>query len=129
MASVVFDASALICLLRNEPGAERVADHIGNGIISAVNLQEVIKALLRRGVPMEVAREMIDALHLDVRPHGQEDAFAAAALHLATERFGSGLGDRSCMALAIAEGLPALTADKEWARIDVPGLKILLARQ
>ncbi len=105
-----------------------ISDHIGTGIISAVNLQEVVKALLRSGVPMHAARDMMDALHLDVRPHGREDAFAAAALYQATERFGSGLGDRSCMALAIAEGLPALTADKEWSRIDLLGLKILFAR-
>lgn len=128
MASVVFDASALLSLLRNEPGADMVSSYIGTGIISAVNLQEVVKALLRSGVPMHAARDMIDALHLDVRPHGHDDAFAAAALHQATEQFGSGLGDRSCMALAIAEGLPALTADREWARIEVPGLKILLSR-
>lgn len=128
MASVVFDASALIALLRDEPGADAVARHVGDGLISAVNLQEVVKALLRRGIPTDIVREMIDALHLDVRPHAREDAFAAAILHSATERFGSGLGDRSCMALAIAENLPALTADREWLRVAVPGLKVILAR-
>ena len=128
MASVVFDASAILALLRNEPGADSVAARIGDGLISAVNLQEVVKSLLRRGVTLTIAREMIEALHLDVRPHGADDAFAAAALHKATEAFGSGLGDRSCMALAIAENLPALTADQEWARLSVPGLTVLLAR-
>lgn len=69
MASVVFDASAVIALLRDEPGADIVAPYIGDGLISAVNLQEVVKALLRRGVPFDAAREMLDALHLDVCPH------------------------------------------------------------
>jgi PIN domain nuclease of toxin-antitoxin system len=128
MASVVFDASAIIALLRNEPGADAVAAHIGDGLISAVNLQEVVKSLLRRGVPLDVARTMIEALHLDVRSHGVEDAFAAATLHAATVAFGSGLGDRSCMALAIAENLPALTTDKVWAQLAIPGLKVKLAR-
>jgi len=128
MASIVFDASAILALLRDEPGANVVARYIGDGLISAVNLQEVIKGLLRREVPIDAALAMLDALHLDVRPHGRDDAVAAAILYPATKEFGSGLGDRTCMALAIAEGLPVLTADREWARIEIPGLKLLLAR-
>lgn len=128
MASIVFDASAILALLRDEPGANVVARYIGDGLISGVNLQEVIKSLLRREVPIDAALAMLDALHLDVRPHGRDDAVAAARLYPATKEFGSGLGDRTCMALAIAEGLPVLTADREWARIEIPGLKLLLAR-
>lgn len=128
MASIVFDASAILALLRDEPGANIVARYIGDGLISGVNLQEVIKSLLRREVPIDAALAMLDAFHLDVRPHGRDDAVAAARLYPATKEFGSGLGDRTCMALAIAEGLPVLTADREWARIEIPGLKLLLAR-
>lgn len=128
MASIVFDASAILALLRDEPGANVVAQYIGDGLISAVNFQEVIKGLLRRDVPIEAALAMLDALHLEVRPHGRDDAIAAASLCPVTKEFGSGLGDRTCMALAIAEGLPVVTADQQWARIDVPGLRLLLAR-
>ncbi len=128
MASVVFDASAILALLRDEPGGDIVAQYIGDGLISAVNLQEVIKGLLRRGVPIDAALAMLDALHLEVRPHGRDDAIAAAKLYPVTKEFGSGLGDRTCMALAIAEGLPVVTADQQSARIDVPGLRLLLAR-
>lgn len=128
MASIVFDASAILALLRDEPGADVVAQYIGDGLISAVNFQEVIKGLLRREVPIDAALAMLDALHLDVRPHGRHDAIAAATLYIATKEFGSGLGDRTCMALAIAEGLPVLTADQEWAKIKIPGLKLMLAR-
>ncbi len=128
MASVVFDASAVIALLRNEPGAEIIAAYAGDAVISAVNLQEVVKALLVRGAPIEAARAMIDELHLEVRAHGAVDAYGAAALHHATREFGSGLGDRTCMALAIAEGLPAITTDRDWLRLDIPGLAVTLAR-
>jgi ribonuclease VapC len=123
MASVVFDSSAILALLRDEPGAELVAGYIGDGLISAVNLQEVIKGLLRRDVPVDAALAMLDA-----RSHGRDEAVAAARLYPATKEFGSGLGDRSCMALGIAEGLPVLTADQEWSKIKVRGLKLLLAR-
>ncbi len=128
MALIVFDASAILALLRDEPGADVVAQYIGDGLISAVNFQEVIKGLMRREVPIDAAVAMLDALHLDVRPHGREDAIAAAKLYPATKEFGSGLGDRTCMALAIAEGLPVLTADQEWAKIEIQGLTLLLAR-
>ena len=53
MPSVVFDASALLALLRDEVGANVVAAHIGDGVISAVNLQEVIKELIRRGISLD----------------------------------------------------------------------------
>jgi PIN domain nuclease of toxin-antitoxin system len=32
------------------------------------------------------------------------------------------------MALAIKLGLPAITTDRAWARIEVPGLEVILAR-
>ena len=128
MASVVFDASSILALLRDEPGADVVARHVGDGLISAVNFQEVIKELLRRGVPMGASLDLLDALHLDIRPHGHQEAIAAAGLYLATKQYGSGLGDRTCMALAIAEGLPAITADQAWGKVEVAGLIIQLIR-
>ena len=114
MASAVFDASAVIALLRGEPGADVVAAFAGDALISAVNLQEVVKTLLARGIAIGPVREMIDALHLEVHAHETEEAYAAAALHAATATHGSGLGDRTCMALAISEKLPAITTDRAW---------------
>jgi ribonuclease VapC len=128
MARIVFDASAVIALLRDEAGADVIAQYAGDGLISAVNLQEVIKALLVRGFMIDVARAMIDALHLEIRPHTVEDAYAAATLYEATKEHGRGLGDRTCMALAIAEGLPALSTDQAWAKLKVPGLTVTMAR-
>lgn len=128
MAAVVFDASAILALLRDEPGADKVAAHIGNGMMSAVNFQEVVKELLRRGIALDIALDLLDALHLDVRSHGLQEAIDAAALYPATRDYGSGLGDRSCMALAIVQALPALSADRIWAKVDVAGLAIELVR-
>ena len=79
-------------------------------------------------ITLAVAREIIDALHLDVRSHGIEDAYAAAALHTATSANGSGLGERTCMALAIREGLPVITTDRDWGRLAIAGLTVTLAR-
>ena len=128
MARAVLDASAVIALLRDEPGAGVVAAYAGDALISAVNVQEVAKALLTRGIPLAIARRMIDALRLEVRPHGVEDAYAAAGLYDATRSRGSGLGDRTCMALAISAGLPAITTDRAWGELAIAGLEVILAR-
>ena len=124
----MLDASAVIALLRDEPGAEVVAAYAGDALISAVNVQEVAKALLVRGIPLDVARRMIGALRLEVRPHDVEDAYAAASLYEATRSRGSGLGDRTCMALAIAAGVPAITTDRAWGESGIAGLEVTLAR-
>jgi PIN domain nuclease of toxin-antitoxin system len=38
------------------------------------------------------------------------------------------LGDRSCLALPLQLGVPALTADREWKQVKVKGLRIELIR-
>lgn len=128
MTSVVLDASAVLALVRDEPGADKVAPHIGRAAISAVNLQEVIKELLLSGLDQATARELLDELRLDVRAHDVSAAYAAAALHPLTRQYGRGLGDRSCLALALQLGVPALTGDREWKKVKVKGLRVELIR-
>lgn len=124
MTSAVLDASAVLALVRDEPGGGKVAPHVGRAAISAVNLQEVVKELLLSGLDQPVIRELLAELRLDVRAHDADAASAAAALHEQTKQFGRGLGDRSCMALAIELGVPAVTADREWRKVEVDGLRL-----
>ena len=124
MTSAVLDASAVLALVRDELGGDKVAEHVGRGAISAVNLQEVVKELLASGLDQSIIRELLGELRLDVRAHDTDAAYAAAALHEHTQEFGRGLGDRSCMALALSLGVPALTADREWRKVKVKGLQI-----
>ena len=124
MAGVVLDASAVLALVRDEPGASRVTEHLGDAAISAVNLQEVVKALIVRGLGMGVIRQILDELRLDVRAHDTEAAYASAALVEQTKEFGRGLGDRTCMALGMALDRPVLTTDHEWKKVEVEGLTI-----
>ena len=128
MSDVVLDASAVLALLREEPGGDRVASHVGRAAISAVNLQEVVKEMLREGATIEAARPVLDELGLALHPHDEAAAYAAAALYPATRQHGRGLGDRSCMALGLVLGLPVLTADREWDHVEVEGLTIEMVR-
>ncbi len=124
MTSVVLDASAVLALIRDEPGGEKVVEHIGQASISAVNLHEVIKELLLSELEEPVIRDLLGELRLEVHAHDTDAAYAAAALHRQTKEFGRGLGDRSCMALALNLGVPALTTDREWRKVKVKGLRL-----
>ncbi|MCP1556660.1 UNVERIFIED_ORG: PIN domain nuclease of toxin-antitoxin system [Methylorubrum zatmanii] len=118
----------MIALLRSEPGAAVVAARVGQAAMSAVNLQELVKALILRGLALPVIEEVVQELRLDLYSHDREAAFAAAQITEATRQHGSGLGDRSCMALAIKLGVPVLTTDRAWAKLKIPGLVVELVR-
>lgn len=124
MTSAVLDASAMLALIRDEPGGDKVAVHVSQAAISAVNLQDVIKELLLSELEEPVIHDLLGELRLEVMPHDTDAAHAAAALHRQTKEFGRGLGDRSCMALALTLGFPALTTDRERRKVKVKGLKI-----
>ncbi len=128
MASVVLDASAIIALLRDEPGADFINAHLSDAAISTVNYQEVLQRLLDQGLGPDASLSMISDLSVEVVAHDRHDAVTAAGLAQATKKYGGGLGDRSCMALAIKLGVPALTIDRAWAQLAIPGLTVLLAR-
>lgn len=125
---IVVDSSAVIALLNKETGAAFIADHLSEAVISAVNLQEIVKKMLDAGYVEGAIREAVEGLELRIAAHEAEDAYLAASLTSATRQFGRGLGDRSCMALAIRLGVPAITTDRMWARLDIPGLEVILAR-
>jgi ribonuclease VapC len=117
-------------LVRAEPGAELVRSYSGEGmgIISAVNYQEVIQKLAYRGFEGEHLDIMLDALKLDVKPHDDVEAKIAASLCTMTAPFGCGLAERCCLALALRKGLPVLTTDQAWVKLQIPDLEVRLAR-
>ncbi|MCB1453267.1 MAG: type II toxin-antitoxin system VapC family toxin [Rhizobiaceae bacterium] len=125
---VVLDSSALIAFFREEPGSDLIESHIAEASVSAVNVQEVAKKMMDAGASEGDIRASIDKLQLMICPHEAEDAFLAASLSAATRQHGSGLGDRSCMALAMRLGVPALTTDRAWAKLDIKGLEVIVAR-
>jgi ribonuclease VapC len=120
------DASALLALLQNEPGAEIVEDAIADGAtISTVNLAEALSTMARKGADPATAlatmteRGVIGGA-ITVEPFTLADAVEAARLRPLTAKAGLSLGDRSCLALARRLGTPALTADQPWRGIDLP---------
>jgi ribonuclease VapC len=124
---VILDASALLVLLRAEPGAERVEPRLEGAGIGAVNLSEVVAKLDEDGVPEAEIRRAVGRLELDVHTFDAAQAFAAGVLRRTTRALGLSFGDRACLALAQKLGAIALTADRSWARLEV-GVAIEVVR-
>ena len=118
-SKIVLDASALLCLLNDEPGADRVLDILPRSVIGTANLAEVVSKLRGRGLSLGEVREALGGLHLDVRPLSPAQAFIAGDLRPATKALGLSLGDRACLALAIDLQAEMFTTDGPLACVDV----------
>ncbi len=128
MGNVVVDASAVIAFLRRERGFEEVASVIPGAVISAVNFSEIASWLSDAGTQERKIRMTLQGLELECRTFDGEAALAAGVLRRATRRKGLSVGDRACLALARHLALPALTADRSWAELDV-GVEVKLIRE
>ena len=119
----VIDASAAIAYLLNETGGDAVVPHLRAGLISAVNLTEVVTRLIRTGQnPMRA-----HYLGCRVVDHDADLADRTGRLWPLTMHLGLSLGDRACLALALREGLPVLTGDRPWAGLTI-GVDVRLIR-
>lgn len=128
MTSVVLDASALIAVLRSEPGADLVRQHLPEAIISAVNYSEILKKTVERGGSSDLARAFIRNISLKIVSFDEVQAVASAALYEATKPHGLSFADRACLALGVASGLPVLTTDRSMALPKLP-IKVRVIRE
>jgi PIN domain nuclease of toxin-antitoxin system len=116
---IVLDSSALLAMLFFEPGGERVAELVPQSCMTTVNLAEVLGRLARDGRALDQMLDRLDQMGIVWIDFDRELAIGAAALLPQTAPFGLSLGDRACLALARLRGLPAVTADRDWARLDL----------
>jgi ribonuclease VapC len=127
MTEAVLDTSAILALYHGERGAERVAEAIPGGIVSAINLAEAATKLTDRDVAEAALDTYLDRLALQIIAFDALQARETARMRPGTRRFGLSLGDRACLVLARMLRLPALTADQEWAELDI-GVEVRLIR-
>lgn len=113
----VLDASAVLALLNNEPGAAKVAAAMNGASISTVNLAEVAAKLSDYGMGQPDIENALGNLSLQIVPLDEAGAYASAALRQATQPGGLSLGDRCCLALGQTQGEEILTADRAWTRL------------
>ena len=117
MSDAVLDSSAVLAVILEEPGAEHVEPWLPRAKVSAVNVGEVTAKLRDLGMPEATVETVLGGLQIDVRSHDWDAALASGYLRPATRSAGLSLGDRACLALAAALGVPAVTADRGWVGV------------
>ena len=110
----VLDASVILAAFNDEDGAEQAIALLADGVISAVNLSEVLAKLQRNGASEEDALAMVNSLESEVAPFDHSQAVTAGLLWRRVKTRGLSLGDRACLALALARDLPCYTAERAW---------------
>ena len=125
--TAVLDASAVLAVYFDEPGADQVQAILPGARLSSVNYTEVIGKLLDRGDALNGALRKLAAMGFHNVAHDAPLARRAGELRPLTRQLGLSLADRACLALAERERLPVLTADRKWSMLDI-GIDIRLIR-
>ena len=127
MNKYILDSSAILAVINGERGADAVEKVLDRSVVSAVNLSETISRMVLEGVPADEALEAITDMIEDVIPFDQKIALLSARLMPLTRPHGLSLGDRACLGTAEYMEMEVITADKVWAKLDLP-IKITLIR-
>ena len=128
MSSAVLDASVILAILFQERGADKMTDEIMSGAVaSTVNLAEVQSKLVKMGHDPDRAWKDALLLESDPEPYTADQAKIAGSLIAQTEKYGLSLGDRSCLALAIALKAPVYTTEQLWRNLNI-GIPIHVIR-
>ena len=120
MSEVVLDASALLAVLRREPGREAVEAVFAGASVSAVNYSEVIKKSVEAGAEAQEARRLLRLMDLVVVPFDEGQAFQAGLLFRQTKMNGLSFADRACLGLGLLRKWPVLTTDRRFADAGLP---------
>lgn len=117
MLRYVFDASAILAMLQQEPGSEDATSLLSEGCITSANLSEVIAKLTQKSVPRHIVDDVIEKLGLPVLDISEQIGRRAGFLIAETQPLGLSLGDRLCLAAALENDLKAVTADRSWLNV------------
>jgi ribonuclease VapC len=109
----VFDSSALLAFVLDEPGAETVERELADGgVCGAVNWSEIAQRILAHGRNWDLTSALLRSYGLTVEPVVVADAEWAARRWRRGE--GLSLADRLCLAIGSRLAATVWTADTAW---------------
>jgi PIN domain nuclease of toxin-antitoxin system len=118
VSKVVLDASAILAIINQEPGHEKLTPAVlAEAVCSTVNLAEVHAKLVSRGWSAGEAWEDATSPIQEAIAFSAEHAQRSGDLVLQCKRLGLSLGDRACLALASTLQCPVYTTDKAWKEL------------
>jgi ribonuclease VapC len=118
MSSCVLDASAVLAVALKESGMEKAMARMSGALLSTVNLQEVFERLAEENHSTAHTVAHLKRMGVVIVDYTTRHAELAAAMKPVCKPNDISLADRACLALAKAEGLTALTGDRNWAAVD-----------
>jgi ribonuclease VapC len=124
---IVFDASAILAFLFDEPGAARVEAALAESCLSTVNFAEILSKCVDRGAALDPTRHALESSPIELVPFDVGQATRVAALRQHVPHSLS-FGDRACLALAQLRRTTVITADRAWARVQLDGVRVELLR-
>jgi PIN domain nuclease of toxin-antitoxin system len=113
---MVVDASALLVVCFQEPGAAEARSMMRGGLMSSVNLVEFYKKSLVHN-KLQVAKAIVQTLRLEIVPFKESLTLDTAELCSQTAGRKMSLADCVCISLAMSEGLSALTGGHAWKKL------------
>ena len=117
----VLDASAVLALVQDEPGADLVERELDGALLCTVNLAEVVGKLVDADLDARPLPRLLRAAGVLVEPLTERDAELAGALRGVAGGRALSLGDRCCLSLALQDPSGSvLTADRAWTTLDLP---------
>lgn len=120
----ILDASALLALVFDEPGADVVARLAGGSSILSVNFSEVIQRVISIDGNPDRAEEAVDRLEIEVFSFDRKLARIAAELRQPTAFIGASFADRACLSLGLLTGrpiLPVTAHGRNWTSVSKSG--------
>lgn len=121
MSEMILDTSAILAVMFKEPGMEKVVPFLPAACTSASNRTEALSIIAKcfQCSTAHEAEKLYQPLKIETIPFDQRQSNLAVDICIRSRTLGLSTGDCACLALAVDKGLPVLTADKAWAKLDI----------
>lgn len=110
----VIDSSALLAIIYDEDGNKEVQKYFDQSYMSVINAAECLIVLNRNGMPMDVAKNLLESIINKFIPTEYNDTSLIADIKNSNLDIGLSFADCACISLGDKLGLQIVTADRVW---------------